>query len=185
MQKLYIKHSLIGYLIKVAGIIVVAWGVLQGIIYLVGMSQMGGEYYDQFGNVEYTGGLSGMALFGFIGILATHLLIGLLLVGFGEIIDLLQRIYFKLDPQAEQEWKAELAEKEKAELVKMKTEVPFWVETELKRYYDEQQTTFDSIEHTSDAYIFKVTVDGRVEYVEVGNFKPRILSEEEAEKYNK
>lgn len=183
MQKLFIKHSLIGYLIKIAGIIVVAWGVLQGIIYLVGMSQMGGEYYDQFGNVEYTGGLSGMALFGFISILATHLLIGLLLVGFGEIIDLLQRIYFKLDPQAEQEWKAEQAEKEA--VIKTKTEVPFWVETELKRYYDDQQTTFDSIEHTSDSYIFKVMVDGRVEYVEVGNFKPRVLTEEESEKYNK
>ena len=180
MQKLFMKQNTIGYLIKIAGMIVIAWGVLQAIFYVSTMSQMGGEIFDQFGNVEYSNGVSGIAFFNFIRIIAAHLLYGLLIIGFGEIIDLLQRIYFKLDPEAELEWQTEQAEKETVR----ETDVPFWVETELKRYYEEQQTVFDSIEKTSDAYIFKVTVNGRVEYVEVGNFNPRVLPVEEAEKYN-
>ncbi|WOV87409.1 hypothetical protein QWT69_16405 [Sporosarcina oncorhynchi] len=180
MQKLFMKQNPIGYLIKIAGIIVIAWGVLQAIFYVTTMSQMGGEFMDEFGNIEYSTGLSGIAIFSFISIIATHLLYGLLIIGFGEVIDLLQRIYFKLNPEAELEWKTEQAEKETVN----GTDVPFWVEKELKRYYEKQQTTFDSIDHTTDAYIFKVTVDGRVEYVEVGNFEPRVLSAEEAKKYN-
>ncbi|MDW0116646.1 hypothetical protein QTL97_06840 [Sporosarcina thermotolerans] len=111
MKKIFIKQSLMGYAIKVAGVVVMVWGVIQGIFTLVMMSQMGG-HMNEWGEWQYSSGLSGAALFGFIGIIATHFLYGLLIIGFGEVIDLLQRIYFRLHPEAEQQWVKEQEEKE-------------------------------------------------------------------------
>lgn len=179
MPKLFEKQSTIGYLIKIAGIVVMVWGFIVGMFFLGGTAQLGGQFIDEWGEIHYSSALTGGAFFGFISILATHALYGILIIGFGEVIDLLQRIYFRLHPEAEQQWQKEKEEKE----VVRKEDIPFWVETELKGFYEEQHLTYSSIEKTSDAYIFKVVVDDRVEYVEVGNFKPRVLTEDEAKKY--
>ncbi|WHT48849.1 hypothetical protein QNH10_03755 [Sporosarcina thermotolerans] len=50
---------------------------------MVMMSQMGG-HMNEWGEWQYSSGLSGAALFGFIGIIATHFLYGLLIIGFGK-----------------------------------------------------------------------------------------------------
>lgn len=179
MHKLFSEQNKIGYLIKIAGIIVIAWGIIVGIFYIGSAAQMGGQFMNEWGELHYSSGFSGGVFFGFISILATHALYGVLIIGFGEVIDLLQRIYFRLHPEAEEQWAKEQKEKN----VVQTEDVPFWVETELRAYYKERELTFESIKKTSDAYVFKVVVDGRVEYVEVGNFKPRVLSDEDAKKF--
>lgn len=174
------KQSFIGYIIKIAGVIVIGWGIIQGIFSLFMMAQMGGQFMNEWGEMQYASGITGTALFAFLSIVATHFLYGLLIIGFGEVIDTLQKIYFCMNPEAKRQWEEEQKEKE---VVKPEGEVPFWVGQEVKRYYEKMQSNVQSIEKTSDAYIFKVSVDERVEYMEVGNFEPRILSAEEAAKF--
>ncbi|WP_432362440.1 hypothetical protein [Sporosarcina sp. UB5] len=181
MNNLFTKQSFIGYIIKIAGAVVIGWGVIQGIFSLSLMVQMGGHHmHGDWGGMHYGGGVSGTALFAFLGIIATHFLYGLLIIGFGEVIDTLQKIYFRMDPVAKRQWDEEQREKEAAV---PKAEVPFWVEQEVKGYYEKMQSTVQSVEKTSDPYVFKITVDERVEYMEVGNFEPRILSDEDASKF--
>ncbi|HEX5563863.1 MAG TPA: hypothetical protein VFX34_02795 [Sporosarcina sp.] len=183
MNKLFMKQSFIGYLIKIAGAVVIGWGVIQGIFYLSMMTQMGDPFMNEWGHMHqmhYGGSLSGTALFAFLRIIATHFLYGLLIIGFGEVIDTLQKIYFRMDPEAKRQWDEE--QKEEAAFPQ-KHEVPFWVEQEVKGYYEKMQSNVQSIEKTSDPYVFKISVDDRIEYIEVGNFEPRILSDEEAEKF--
>ncbi|MCM3638624.1 hypothetical protein M3152_13040 [Sporosarcina luteola] len=183
LSNLFTKQSFIGYLIKIAGVVVIAWGVIQGIISLSMMAKMGGgEFMNEWGEMQYASGLTGSTLFAFLGIVAIHFLIGLLIIGFGEVIDTLQKIYFCMDSEAKQQWEDERKEKEK-EIVVPNRDVPFWVEQEVKGYYEEMQSNVQSIEKTSDPYVFKIAVDERVDYMEVGNFEPRILSEEETAKF--
>lgn len=180
MNNLFIRQSFIGYIIKIAGVVVIGWGVIQGIVSLVMMAQMGGSYMNEWGEINYASGMTGAALFAFLGVVGSHFLYGVLIIGFGEIIDTLQKIYFTMNPKAKQQWEEEKKEKE---IAAFDEEVPFWVEQEVKGFYEKQQLNVQSIKKTSDPYIFKVSVDERVEYMEVGNFEPRILSEEEAAKF--
>lgn len=182
MKNLFIKQSLIGYAIKIAGVVVMAWGVIQGIFTLVMMSQMGGGHMNEWGEFQYSSRLTGAAFFGFIGIVATHFLYGLLIIGFGEVLDLLQKIYFRLHPEAEQQWMKEQEEKEKKEVVPP-SEIPFWVQKELEQFFEKRELGYQSAEKTSDPYVFKVNVEDRAEFIEVGSFEPRVLTDEEAEKF--
>lgn len=183
LSNLFTKQSLIGYIIKIAGVVVIGWGIIQGIFSLAMMARMGGQYMNEWGEMQFANGITGAALFAFVGIVATHFLYGLLIIGFGEVIDYLQKIYFCMDPKAKQQWEEEQKEKEKKEIVSPGGEVPFWVEQEVKAYYEKMQSNVQSIEKTSDPYVFKIAVDERVDYMEVGNFEPRILSDEETAKF--
>ena len=84
------------------------WGLIQGIVV---MAQMGG-YYNEWGDWQYVGGMTGTTFLAFLSIVATHFLYGLLIIGFGEVIDFLQKIYFCMDPEAKQQWEDERKEKE-------------------------------------------------------------------------
>ncbi|MDN4606638.1 hypothetical protein [Sporosarcina highlanderae] len=179
VKNLFIKQSLIGYAIKIAGVVVMVWGVIQGIFTLTMMAQMGGHITNEWGEMHMSSGLSGAALFAFIGIVASHFLYGLLIIGFGEVIDLLQKIYFRLHPEAEQAWVKEQEEKE----VVPPSDIPYWVQKEIEAYYTKQELAVQSIEKTSDPYIFKVNVKDRTDFIEVGDFAPRILSDDEAKKF--
>ncbi|MFS0689508.1 hypothetical protein AB1K89_09710 [Sporosarcina sp. 179-K 8C2 HS] len=180
MSNLFMKHSFIGYIIKIAGVVVIGWGVIQGIFSLSMMAQMGGHLMNHWGEMHHSSGITGTALFAFLGIVASHFLYGLLIIGFGEVIDTLQKIYFHMDPEAKQQWEDERKEKES---VVPNQEVPFWVEQEVKAYYETMQSNVHTIEKTNDPYVFKIAVDERVDYIEVGNFKPRILSDEESARF--
>ncbi|MCG7343432.1 hypothetical protein MHZ92_04770 [Sporosarcina sp. ACRSL] len=178
LNNLFVKQNTIGYIIKIAGVAVMIWGVIQGIFSLSMMAQMGG-HFNEWGDWQHSGGMTGPALLAFFGIIATHFLYGVLIIGFGEVIDTLQKIYFRLDPKAKQQWE----EEQKGEQGLPAGEVPYWVKKEVKSYYDKKQSTIQSIEKTSDAYIFRVSVDERTEYIQVGFSEPRILSDEEAAKF--
>lgn len=181
MNNLFTKQSHIGYIIKIAGVVVMVWGFIQGIFSLFMMAQMGGQFMNEWGEMQYASGMTGTALFAFLSIIATHFLYGLLIIGFGEVIDILQKIYFRMDPEARRQWDEE--QKAKVDDVQM-SQVPFWVEQEVKHYYEKTQSNIRSIEKTIDSYVFKITVDERIEYLEVGNSEPRILSDEEAAKFS-
>lgn len=182
MSNLLTKQSHIGYMIKIAGVVVMVWGFIQGIYSLFMMAQMGGQFMNEWGEMQYASGITGTALFAFLSIIATHFLYGLLIIGFGEVIDTLQKIYFRMDPEAKKQWEKE--QREKKEALTPDGEVPFWVDQEVKRYYEKTQSNVQSIEKTSEPYVFKITVDDRIEYMEVGNFEPRILSDEETAKFS-
>lgn len=183
LHNLFERQSHIGYLLKIAGVVVMAWGVIQGIFSLVMMVQMGG-HYNEWGELQFASGVSGAALFAFVGIIATHVLYGLLIIGFGEVIDYLQKIYFRMDPEAKQQWEEEKKEKEKEkEAAVQKEGPPYWVQKEVNTYYEQQELTVQSIEKTINPYVFKILVDERIEYMEVGNSEPRILSDEEVAKF--
>lgn len=158
----------------------IGWGIIQGIFSLTMMAQMGGQFMNEWGEMQYASGITGAALFAFLGIIATHFLYGLLIIGFGEVIDTLQKIYFRMDPEAKRKWQEEQKEKEAAT---PEQQVPFWVEQEVKAYYEKMQMSVQSIKKTSNPDVFMITVDDCVEYMEVGNFEPRILSAEEAAKF--
>ena len=158
----------------------IGWGIIQGIFSLSMMAQMGDQYMNEWGEMQYTSGITGAALFAFLGIIATHFLYGLLIIGFGEVIDYLQKIYFSMEPEAKQQWEDE---RKKKEIVVPEGDVPFWAEQHVNIYYKKMQSTVQSIEKTSDPYIFKISADGRIEFMELGNFEPRILSDEEAAKF--
>jgi hypothetical protein len=143
------------------------------------MGQMGGQFMNEWGEIQYASGLTGTALFAFLGIIATHVLYGLLIIGFGEVIDYLQKIYFRMDPEAKRQWEEEQKEKE----VVVSEETPFWVQQEVKAYYEKEQLVVQTVEKTINPSVFKVSVDGRIEYIEVGNFEPRILTDEEVAKF--
>jgi hypothetical protein len=190
LNNLFTKQSFIGYVIKIAGVVVIGWGIIQGIFSLFMMARMGGQYMNEWGEMQYASGITGAALFSFLGIIGIHFLFGVLIIGFGEVIDYLEKIYFRMDPEAKQQWENEQEEKRKKredrekEAIAQEAQVPFWVEQEVKTYYEKTQSNIQSIEKTSEPYVFKITVDERIEYMEVGNFEPRILSDEEAAKFS-
>ena len=183
LHNLFKRQSQIGYLIKIAGVVVMAWGVIQGIFSLVMMVQMGG-HYNEWGDWQFAGGMSGATLFAFLGIVGTHVLYGLLIIGFGEVIDYLQKIYFRMDPEAKQQWEEEQKEKRKRrKLPVLKKGLRFGYKRSEAHIMNEKELTVQSIEKTINPYVFKISVDGRIEYMEVGNSEPRILSDEEVAKF--
>ena len=57
MHNLFARQSQIGYILKIAGVVVMAWGVIQGIFSLVMMVQMGG-HYNEWGELQFASGMS-------------------------------------------------------------------------------------------------------------------------------
>ena len=98
-------------------------------------------------------------------------------LGFSEVVALLQGIY----NQGERKRKPSSALKQ---IEKVKTpyeisnEPPYDYENEIKNYYFTHNRFVDSIEHTVMDDVFKVSINGEVEYIELGGFKPVVLSEE-------
>jgi len=151
MSDLFERHSLIGFILKITGVVVIAWGIIEGFIVFA-------EFSSGYGQIPIVA----------LKIFATPIVIGLLIIGFGEVIDLLQRLLN--------------GDKSKAisnEGLK-KRNIPFFAEQEIKGLYPNKEL---AITPTHDRAIFQVGVDDRKEYIEVGGNSPRILTEAEAEKY--
>ncbi|QTD39967.1 hypothetical protein [Sporosarcina sp. Te-1] len=179
MRSFFKQRSIIGNLIKIAGIVVMGWGLIQAMIFLATTSGMGGQIFNEFGEAVYVNSsISDLSLYGFIHIIGKHVLYGILIIGFGEVIDLLQDIYFRLDPKAKEAW-----EQKQEERQKFFNEIPLWVEQDITAFYKDEGETVESVQVTTDRNVYEVKVNGRVEFVEVSGFKPRVLLEEEARKY--
>ena len=149
---LFEKTNLMGFILKVTGVVVIIWGVMHGFIYLA-------QYAAEFNDISI------IVLTTFF----TPIVIGLLIIGFGEVIDLLQ----ELTNKGSRKWKRRATPIPK---------VPFYAESEIKDYYMEMNTKVEEIKPTSKSDIFSVEVDGKTEYIELTGFEPKVLTEEEVEK---
>ncbi|MER2089563.1 MAG: hypothetical protein ABS920_07485 [Sporosarcina sp.] len=159
MQELFIKRTLIGFVLKVVGLVVISWGVIQGFVLMI-------QLYDPYAN--------GMGLIGFIGIVATPGIYGILLIGFGEVIDLLQKIHDQNDSKAQA-----LQAVENNSGASANVSIPLFAEQEIKEFYSNQNIWIDSILPTKDRAIFIVKRNGCTEYIALGESTPKILTEEE------
>jgi hypothetical protein len=98
-------------------------------------------------------------------------------LGFSEVVGLLQGIY----NQGERKRKPSSALKQKDRVktpFEITNEPSYDYENEIKNYYFTHNRFVDSIESTVLDDVFKVSINGEVEYIELGGFKPVVLSEE-------
>jgi hypothetical protein len=166
MKELFEKYSLIGFIIKIIGLVVIVWGIVQGLVISVQFSQPymdGGEMMTpvvQFG------------FWGFLSIVFTHAIYGVLIIGFGEVIDLLQKIYDQKSPKSVP-----------TATTGSVSPIPWSSEQDIKAFYAKMNMTISSISPTKNRDVFVVNIDGRTEHIALGGLSPRLLSEEEAERY--
>lgn len=150
MKELFTQINLIGFILKIFGLVVMAWGILKNLSFV---AQMGG----------------GLTL---DDIFFVPLAVGLLFIGFGEVIDLLQKIHDQSAPEETIESTQPVA-----------SAIPLDSEQQLEEFYSKMNIEIESIAPTKHRDVFRVTVEGRAEYIELGGHSPRLLTGEEAEPY--
>ncbi len=163
MSGLFTKRTLIGFLLKIVGLVVVAWGIIQGFIFIFSF----GESFS-----------SGIGIFSFLNTIFTYSICGILIIGFGEVIDLLQKIHDQNDPKAQA-----LQAMEDNSHPFANVPIPLSAEQEIKEFYSHQNIWVDSISPTKGHTVFGVKVNGHTEYIELGELTPKILTGEEATRY--
>lgn len=157
------KENLIADVLKWIGWAWLAIGLLLGMIHLT--SELPGDPAENH---------QGLIAFAYA---AGGVMWCVIFLGFSEVVSLLQGIY----NQGERKRMPSSSLKQK---VKEKTayeiadEPPYDYENEIKNYYFTHNRFVDSIEPTVIEDIFKVKINGEVEYIELGGFKPVVLSEE-------
>lgn len=159
MNELFIRRNLIAFILKMTGLVIIGWGVIAGFLVL-------SEYNSDYGYVPLLA----------ITTVFTPFVVGILFIGFGELIDLVQKI-------AEGKQVTSPPNEESVPIAPTST-IPFYAEQELKAFYSNQNEEVHLIESTTERDVFKVTVKERTEYVEIGGFKPNILTKEEAIRFS-
>jgi hypothetical protein len=163
MQDLFVRRTFIGFVLKVVGLIAISWGIIQAFILMVQIS-------DPFSH--------GMGFISFGGVVASSAIYGVVFIGFGEVIDLLQKIHDQNDPKIQA---LQAAEKElRSSAI---APVPIFAEQEIKEFYSNQNSWVDSILPTKNRNIFIVKTNGRIEYIELGGPVPKTLNEDEASEH--
>lgn len=168
MQELFVKRTLIGFILKVAGLVVISWGIIYAFILQVSFSQ---PVLDGISMIESVGGIG---FIGFMTVLATYAIYGILLIGFGEVIDLLQKIHDQNEPETHL-----LQVVENNSNASANVPIPLFAEQEIKAFYSEQNIWIDLISPTRNRNVFIVKGNGRTEYIELGEATPKVLTEEE------
>lgn len=163
MQELFVRRTLIGFVLKVVGLIAISWGILQGFLLLVQLSY-------SFPN--------GMGFIGLGSVVVPSAIYGVVFIGLGEVIDLLQKIHDQNDPKVQALQSAENELRTSAV-----APVPLFAEQEIKGFYSDKNIWVDYILPTKAKDIFIVIVNGRTTYIELGGPVPRTLSEDEALKH--
>ncbi len=156
LEDLFTRKNIIGFLLKISGAIVMVWGVFQGFIVIA-------EFSSEYGEIPL------VAITAFF----TPILMGLVIIGFGEVIDLLQQLADKGKPKATP----------KKESAPPSHTIPLFDEADLKAFYSSKGIEINTITATKRRDIFIVESNGKVDYVELGGFSPRILSEDEVEEF--
>ncbi len=163
MSDLFAKRTGIGFALKGVGLAVIAWGIIQGFIFIV-------TFGESFTN--------GMGIVSFLNTIFTYSICGILIIGFGEVIDLLQKIHDQNDPKAQ----ALQAMEDNSRTV-ADTPIPLAIEQDIKEFYANKNVWVDSISPSKNHNIYIVKVNGRTEYIELGGLTPKTLTEEEATRY--
>lgn len=173
MKEIFVRRNLAGFVIKVIGLIIIGWGFIQGLIVSVQVSQHNMVGMDEW---AMTNQLGGSVFLSFLSVVFLNAIYGILVIGFGEVIDLLQ----KINDQNEPERSTSVTSKLKPVPIKP---VPLSAEQQLKEFYSKMNIEVESIAPTKHRDVFVVTVDDRAEYIELRGHSPQRLSKEEAEKY--
>lgn len=147
-----------GFILKITGLIVITWGVLRAFFIIV---EIGRGYVDLH--------------FIDLSIVFMPIVMGLLIIGFGEVIDLLQKVFDQNEPE-----KVLTEVNEEPVVIR---NISLYAEQDLEAFYSNKNMEIHTINPTRDRDVFAVEVDGRTEYIELGGFSPKVLSEKEAEKY--
>lgn len=163
MSELFAKRTGIGFVLKAAGLVVIAWGIIQGFIFFI-------SFGDSFSN--------GMGIAGFLNTIFTYSICGILIIGFGEVIELLQKIHDQNDPKAQALQGIEDSSRTVAD-----TPIPLSIEQDIKEFYSDQNVWVDSILPTENRNVFIIKVSGRTKYIELGGLTPKILAQEEVTRY--
>lgn len=114
----------------------------------------------------------GSGFLSFLSVVFSNAIYGILVIGFGEVIDLLQKIHDHNEPEGTMKSKKPAT-----------SYVPFSSGQELREFYSKMNLEIESIAQTKHRDVFRVTVEGRIEYIELGGHSPRLLTGEEAEPY--
>lgn len=154
IKELFKRNNIIGFILKISGVVVMAWGLIQGFVVLA-------EFSSEYGEIPM------VALTAFF----TPIIAGLLIIGFGEVIDLLQSLVDKGKP------KPEIGKKKPSTT----STIPLFDEADLREFYSNKEIEIDTIEPTKRRDLFIVKANGKTEYVELGGFSPRVLSEQEVQ----
>lgn len=163
MGELFAKRTGIGFSLKVVGLAVIAWGIIQGFVFIM---TFGGVFSN------------GIGIGSFLYPIFTYSIYGILIIGFGEVIDLLQKIHDQNDPKAQA-----LQSIEDNSVTIANASIPLSIAQEIKDYYSNKNIWADSISPTKTSNIFIIKINGRTEYIELGGLTPKILSEEETTRY--
>ena len=160
MQELFVRRTLIGFVLKIVGLCAISWGIVQAFILMVQLS-------NSFPH--------GMGFISLGSVVVPFAIYGLIFIGFGEVIDLLQKIHDQNDPkvQALQAVEKELRSSAIASF-------SLTAEQEIKEFYSNHNSWVDAILPTKNRNVFIVKTNGRIEYIELGGPVPKTLSEDEA-----
>ena len=154
LEELFTRKNLIGFILKISGVIVMVWGLIQGFVVLT-------EFSSEYGEIPM---VALTAIF-------TPIVIGLLIIGFGEVIDLLQELVDKGKPKVEKDRPS------------ISSTIPLFDEADLRNFYSNKDIEINTIKPTKRRDLFIVEANGKTEYVELGGFLPRVLSEQEVQEY--
>jgi hypothetical protein len=156
------KENSIAKAISIIGIITIVGGCISGIHY--GTSE---EFYG-LGDFQSVIGL----ILAFSGIVW-----GILLLGFSEIIKLLQGIFNqgeKLSPSEEENMGEPINNNTVTDHKFVVTER---AENEIKDFFQSKGLKVLEVVETNEEDVYLVTLDeGNIEYVDLGGFKPRIVT---------
>ncbi|WP_203248381.1 hypothetical protein [Sporosarcina beigongshangi] len=173
MKEVFVRRNLVGFVIKVIGLIMIGWGFIQGLIVSVQVSQHNMVGMDEWGMANQ---FDGSGLWSFLSVVFSTTIYGILVIGFGEVIDLLQKINDQNEPRAVTSVMPELKP------VPVNS-IPLSAEQQLKEFYSKMNVKIESIAPTKHRDVFVVTLDDREEYIELRGHSTQLLSEEEAGKY--
>ena len=162
MNELFAKRTGIGFALKVVGLAVIVWGIIQGFIFIM---TFGGVFSN------------GIGIGSFLYPIFIYSVCGILIIGFGEVIDLLQKIHDQNDPKAQA-----LQSIGDNSVAIANASIPLSIAQE-KDYYSNKNIWADSISPTKTSNVFSLKINGRTEYIELGGLTPKILSEEETTRY--
>lgn len=163
MSELFAKRTGIGFVLKAAGLVVIAWGIIQGFRFIM-------SFGHSFSN--------GMGIVSFLNTIFTYSIYGILIIGFGEVIELLRKIYDQNDPKAQS-----LQAMEHNSRTVANTSIPLAIDQEIKEFYANKNIWVDAILPTKNRTVFIVKVNGRTEYIELGGLTPKILTGKEETSY--
>lgn len=177
MQELFKRRNIMGFILKITGIIVIVWGFIQAMIVQSQFQQMYNGW-DEFGNGMMETFKVGAAPF--FGVLLTNLLYGVLIIGFGEVLDLLQKIYDHQNPEEAEARERRALEKSSAPTTNV---VTLEAEKAIRSFYQAKGIEVDAIRPLAARDLFAISIGTTQEVIDLAGFSPRVLSEEEASKY--